>query len=103
MATPLVWVARLISWWMLTWIGVALLGDATHNIAVFALGPGLVPTAMTDHAFAPQWQKWDDVIPRLFAKGRGSPPEDAARLNVALARPTRFRAVISAFTTIWRR
>lgn len=58
---------------------------AAHNIAVFAVGPGLVQTAMTDLASSPEWSQWDDLIPRYFAEGRASPPEAAAQLVVTLA------------------
>lgn len=58
---------------------------ANDNITVFSLDPGVVRTAMTDEAASAEWAKWDDVVPRLFAEGRGSPPEKAAQLAVALA------------------
>ncbi len=61
------------------------LETADDNIAVFALAPGVVRTAITDLAFTPEWQKWDEVIARLFEEGHESPPEKAAQLVVTLA------------------
>lgn len=58
---------------------------ADDNITVFALDPGLVRTAMTDEGSSAEWQKWDDLVPRLFEEGHESPPEKAAQLTVALA------------------
>jgi len=40
---------------------------------------------MTDEASSSEWQKWDNLVPRLFAEGHESPPEQPAQLTVALA------------------
>jgi NAD(P)-dependent dehydrogenase (short-subunit alcohol dehydrogenase family) len=61
------------------------LETADYQVAVFAMNPGLVRTAMTDQTFSPEWQKWDDLIPRLMDKGSDIPPERAAHLLLRLA------------------
>jgi len=61
------------------------LETADDNIAVFALVPGTVRTAMTDEVSSTEWQEWDNVVPRIIEEGRDVPPERAAQLIVALA------------------
>jgi NAD(P)-dependent dehydrogenase (short-subunit alcohol dehydrogenase family) len=61
------------------------LESAAHNIAVFALDPGTVRTAMAEQGLSAEWQQWDDLLLRIFAEGRDVPPERAAQLTVALA------------------
>ncbi len=56
-----------------------------YNIAVFAISPGAVRTAMTEHASSAEWLQWDDVVYRILAEGRDVPPEQSAQLTIALA------------------
>jgi NAD(P)-dependent dehydrogenase (short-subunit alcohol dehydrogenase family) len=62
------------------------LRQAGHPMAVFALGPGLVRTALTEHqAESSEGRRWLPQTAAAFAAGRDVPPERAARLAVALA------------------
>jgi NAD(P)-dependent dehydrogenase (short-subunit alcohol dehydrogenase family) len=55
-------------------------------IAVFAVGPGLVRTALTEFQLeSPEGQRWMSRIDRMFAEGRDVPPTRAAALVTALA------------------
>ena len=40
---------------------------------------------MTDESSSTEWQKWDNLVPRIFEEGRESPPEEAAQLALTLA------------------
>jgi NAD(P)-dependent dehydrogenase (short-subunit alcohol dehydrogenase family) len=55
-------------------------------VAVFAMGPGLVRTALTEYQLeSPEGQQWMPRIQRMFEEGRNVPPTRAAELAVALA------------------
>ena len=55
-------------------------------VAVFAMGPGLVRTALTEHQLeSPEGQQWMPQIRTMFEEGRNVPPTRAAALAVALA------------------
>jgi NAD(P)-dependent dehydrogenase (short-subunit alcohol dehydrogenase family) len=57
-----------------------------YGVYVFALGPGVVRTAMTEHALqSPAGQKWLPEFQAVFAAGRDLPPERAAQRAVFLA------------------
>jgi NAD(P)-dependent dehydrogenase (short-subunit alcohol dehydrogenase family) len=57
-----------------------------YGVSVFALGPGFVRTAITEHALqSPAGQKWLPEIQAVFAAGRDLPPERAAQHAVFLA------------------
>jgi NAD(P)-dependent dehydrogenase (short-subunit alcohol dehydrogenase family) len=57
-----------------------------HGIYVYAMGPGLVRTAMTEYQLTtPQGQRWLPRIARSFEDGRNVPPERAGQLAVFLA------------------
>jgi len=59
-----------------------------HNVKVYAMGPGLVRTEMTEYQLeTPQGQKWLPRIGRMFEEGRDVPPERAGALAVFLASP----------------
>jgi len=56
------------------------------GISVFAVSPGTVLTAMTQHVLdSPLGRKWQPSLRRVFEEGRDVPPETAARLIVYLA------------------
>lgn len=61
------------------------LETADDNIAVFAIDPGMVRTAMVDELLSAEWEKWDNLASRLLKEGHDVPPERAAQLTVALA------------------
>ena len=57
-----------------------------HGIQVYAMGPGLVRTAMTEFQLnSPEGQRWLSRIGRMFEEGRDVPPERAGQLAVFLA------------------
>ena len=57
-----------------------------HGVKVFAMGPGLVRTAMTEHQLSSEeGQTWMARIGEMFAAGRDVPPTLAAGLAVELA------------------
>jgi NAD(P)-dependent dehydrogenase (short-subunit alcohol dehydrogenase family) len=57
-----------------------------YGVRVFAVSPGTVRTAMTQHVLdSPLGQKWQPSLGRVFAEGRDVPPERAAELIVYLA------------------
>jgi NAD(P)-dependent dehydrogenase (short-subunit alcohol dehydrogenase family) len=57
-----------------------------HGIAVFALGPGTVRTALAEHALtSPEGRKWLPWFRRIFDEGLALPPERVARLLLSLA------------------
>ncbi|HEU5318302.1 MAG TPA: SDR family oxidoreductase, partial [Chloroflexota bacterium] len=59
-----------------------------HRVRVYAMGPGLVRTAMTRYQLdTPQGQRWLARIGRMFEEGRDVPPERAGALAVFLASP----------------
>src|SRR5262249_25668573 len=56
------------------------------GVYVFALGPGLVRTAMTEQILrSPAGQKYGSAVQALFDAGRDVPPELAAQYAVFLA------------------
>lgn len=57
-----------------------------HGVKVFAMGPGLVRTAMTEYQVTSEaGQRWKPEIAQAFEVGRDVPPTRAAELSVALA------------------
>jgi NAD(P)-dependent dehydrogenase (short-subunit alcohol dehydrogenase family) len=57
-----------------------------HGIAVFAMGPGTVRTAMSEYALnSPEGRTWLPWFRDIFDQGRDLPPERPAALLVALA------------------
>ncbi|MBI3304109.1 MAG: SDR family oxidoreductase [Deltaproteobacteria bacterium] len=57
-----------------------------YGVYVFALGPGFVRTAMTEHVLrSPAGQKWLPEVQAVFDAGRDLPPERAAQHAVFLA------------------
>jgi NAD(P)-dependent dehydrogenase (short-subunit alcohol dehydrogenase family) len=57
-----------------------------HGVAVFAMGPGTVRTAMSDHALnSPEGRKWLPWFRRIFDEHIDMPPERPARLALELA------------------
>lgn len=59
---------------------------AGSPVAVFALGPGLVRTALTEYQLhSPEGKRWMSRIERMFEEGKDVPPERAAALAVQLA------------------
>ena len=57
-----------------------------HGIAVFAMGPGTVRTAMSEHSlYSPEGRKWLPWFRDIFDEGRDLPPERPAALLLALA------------------
>lgn len=62
------------------------LRQAESRVAVFAMGPGLVRTTLTEYQLeSPEGQRWLPRIRNAFAEGRDVPPTRAADLAVALA------------------
>lgn len=62
------------------------LAEGGHPIAVFAMGPGLVRTTLTEYQLhSPEGRKWMPRVERMFAEGVDVPPTRAAALAVALA------------------
>jgi NAD(P)-dependent dehydrogenase (short-subunit alcohol dehydrogenase family) len=60
-----------------------------HGIAVFAMGPGTVRTAMSEHSLhSPEGRTWLPWFADIFAEGRDLPPERPAALLRALASGT---------------
>jgi NAD(P)-dependent dehydrogenase (short-subunit alcohol dehydrogenase family) len=59
---------------------------AGSPVVVFALGPGLVRTALTEYQLhSPEGKRWMSRIERMFEEGKDVPPERAAALAVQLA------------------
>ena len=57
-----------------------------HGIAVFAMGPGTVRTAMAEYSLnSPEGQKWLPWFKTIFDEGRNLPPERAAGILLTLA------------------
>jgi NAD(P)-dependent dehydrogenase (short-subunit alcohol dehydrogenase family) len=57
-----------------------------HGIAVFAMGPGTVRTAMSEHALnSPEGRKWLPWFSRIFDEHVDVPAERPARLALELA------------------
>jgi NAD(P)-dependent dehydrogenase (short-subunit alcohol dehydrogenase family) len=57
-----------------------------HGLAVFAMGPGTVRTAMTEHSLnSPEGRAWLPWFREIFDAGRDLPPERPAALLLALA------------------
>jgi NAD(P)-dependent dehydrogenase (short-subunit alcohol dehydrogenase family) len=57
-----------------------------HGIAVFAMGPGTVRTAMAEHSLnSPEGKTWLPWFREVFDAGRDLPPERPAALLLALA------------------
>lgn len=62
------------------------LQEAGSAVAVFAMGPGLVRTALTEYQLdSPDGQQWMPRIRTMFEEGKDVPPTRAADLAVALA------------------
>jgi NAD(P)-dependent dehydrogenase (short-subunit alcohol dehydrogenase family) len=62
------------------------LREAGSGVAIFAMGPGLVRTALTEYQLeSPEGQRWVPRIGAMFEEGRDVPPTRAAALAVALA------------------
>lgn len=56
------------------------------GVQIFAMGPGLVRTAMTELQLStPEGRRWLPRIGRMFEEGRDVPPERAGQLAVFLA------------------
>ncbi len=56
------------------------------GVAVFALGPGTVRTALAEHSLtSPEGRKWLPWFRTIFDEGRDLPPERPAQLLMALA------------------
>ncbi len=57
-----------------------------QGIAVFAMGPGTVRTAMSEHSLnSPEGRRWLPWFADIFTEGRDLPPERPAELLCALA------------------
>ncbi len=57
-----------------------------HGVAVFAMGPGTVRTAMSEHSLnSPEGKKWLPWFRDTFEQGRDLPAERPAELLMALA------------------
>jgi len=57
-----------------------------HSLAVFALGPGTVRTALSEFSLnSPEGQRWLPWFRRIFEEGLELPPEPAAQRLLALA------------------
>jgi NAD(P)-dependent dehydrogenase (short-subunit alcohol dehydrogenase family) len=57
-----------------------------HGIAVFAMGPGTVRTAMSEHSLnSPEGKKWLPWFADIFTEGRDLPAERPAELLCRLA------------------
>lgn len=57
-----------------------------HGLAVFAMGPGTVRTAMSEHSLnSPEGKTWLPWFREIFDAGRDLPPERPAALLLALA------------------
>lgn len=62
------------------------LRQAGSPVAVFALGPGLVRTTLTEYQLhSPEGKQWMPRIERMFDTGQDVPPTRAAALAVQLA------------------
>jgi NAD(P)-dependent dehydrogenase (short-subunit alcohol dehydrogenase family) len=62
------------------------LRQAEASIPVFAMGPGLVRTRLTEYQLeSAEGQRWMGRIEELFAEGRDVPPTRAAELALQLA------------------
>ena len=60
--------------------------QAKASVAVFAMGPGLVRTVLTEYQLeSPEGRRWLPGIQRAFEEGRDVPPTRAAALAAALA------------------
>jgi NAD(P)-dependent dehydrogenase (short-subunit alcohol dehydrogenase family) len=57
-----------------------------HGVSVFAMGPGTVRTAMSEHSLnSPEGKRWLPWFADIFREGRDLPPERPAELLLALA------------------
>ena len=57
-----------------------------YGISVFAMGPGTVRTAMSEHSLnSPEGKTWLPWFRDIFDEGRDLPPERPAALLMALA------------------
>jgi NAD(P)-dependent dehydrogenase (short-subunit alcohol dehydrogenase family) len=57
-----------------------------HGVAVFAMGPGTVRTAMSEHSLnSPEGRKWLPWFADIFTQGRDLPAERPAQLLCQLA------------------
>ena len=57
-----------------------------HGVAVFAMGPGTVRTAMSEHSLnSPEGRKWLPWFADIFTLGRDLPAERPAQLLCQLA------------------
>jgi len=72
-----------------------------RNVAVFALAPGLVRTAMGTHQLeSEEGRKWLPYVARQFQRGEDYPPESSAELAVQLA-SGRFDALTGRSFYVW--
>jgi NAD(P)-dependent dehydrogenase (short-subunit alcohol dehydrogenase family) len=70
-----------------------------YGIAVFAMGPGTVRTAMSEHSlYSPEGRQWLPWFADIFSEGRDLPPERPAALLSALA-SGRYDALSGRFVT----
>ena len=77
----------------LTECAAAELKQAKKEIAVFAMGPGLVRTRMTEYQLeSEEGQRWMSRIEGMFAAGVDVPPTRAAELAVQLGRVCKINA-----------
>ncbi|HUH85211.1 MAG TPA: SDR family oxidoreductase [Stellaceae bacterium] len=71
------------------------------GVAVFALGPGTVRTALAEHSLAsPEGRTWLPWFRAIFDEGRDLPPERPARLLLALA-SGRYDALSGCYLTVF--
>ncbi|HEX5386571.1 MAG TPA: SDR family oxidoreductase [Gemmatimonadales bacterium] len=65
---------------------IAAVENAPHGVAVFAIEPGTVRTAMAEHVLeSPDGRRWMPWFREIFESGRDVTPERAAELVVFLA------------------
>lgn len=71
------------------------------GVAVFALGPGTVRTALAEHSLtSPEGRKWLPWFRTIFDEGRDLPPERPAQLLMALA-SGRYDALSGCYLTVF--
>lgn len=71
------------------------------GVGAFALGPGTVRTALTEHSLtSPEGRKWLPWFRTIFDEGRDLPPERPAQLLIALA-SVRYDALSGCYLTVF--
>jgi NAD(P)-dependent dehydrogenase (short-subunit alcohol dehydrogenase family) len=71
-----------------------------YGLSVFAIGPGTVRTAMSEHSLtSPEGRRWLPWFRRIFDEGRDVPAEVPARLVTALA-SGRYDVLSGRFLTV---